>query len=224
MKILGCDTSTEHAVFTVGNEAGGLLSCVTFAHGRDLSRRFFSGLTSALALSHTDFASIDVLAVGIGPGSFTGIRCAMSTMRTLSQACGKPLVGVGTLDVYADDAAKYLSNPARIIAVLPSRRNEVYAAVYAQDGRPIDDPFVATPEKVREIVNSSVLPVLLCGQTDCILAQSVSFSQLRPGPPPESLARMAALKTARQDFTVPSALLPAYVVAPVITAHKTATC
>lgn len=74
---------------------------------------------------------IDRVAVGIGPGSFTGLRVGIAIAQGLSEGWGVPLVGVPSLQAMALAAP---ATAARCV-LLDARRNELFAAVYAPDGR-----------------------------------------------------------------------------------------
>jgi tRNA threonylcarbamoyladenosine biosynthesis protein TsaB len=82
------------------------------------------------------WADIDRIAVGVGPGTFTGLRIGIATARALAIARGLPLVGVSTLESVALTAAS--SAAARdaeiILAVLDARRREVFAAAWRRTG------------------------------------------------------------------------------------------
>jgi tRNA threonylcarbamoyladenosine biosynthesis protein TsaB len=78
-----------------------------------------------------DWDQVDRIAVGIGPGGFTGLRLGVATARALAQARDLPLVGVSSLAALA--AAAEGSDPARgqtprVVAVIDARRGEVFAA------------------------------------------------------------------------------------------------
>lgn len=92
------------------------------------------------------WSEIDRIAVGRGPGTFTGLRIGMATARALGQSLGVPLVGVSTLESlglnHAAARAEPASAPSSVLAVLDARRREVFAAAWAlpADGRPDDEP------------------------------------------------------------------------------------
>lgn len=88
------------------------------------------------------FGDLDRVAVGVGPGTFTGLRIGVATARGLAQAHGVPLVGVSTLRALAGGAA--VDAPATV-AVLDARRGEAFAAAW-EAGAAVDpaaEPLLA---------------------------------------------------------------------------------
>jgi len=78
----------------------------------------------------------DFLVCTIGPGSFTGLRIGVGTIKGLAMATGKPVVGVSSLEVLA---ANVFSTSLHICPMLDAQRGQVYTAVYKMDddGLPI---------------------------------------------------------------------------------------
>jgi tRNA threonylcarbamoyladenosine biosynthesis protein TsaB len=84
----------------------------------------------------TSFDALDRIAVGIGPGTFTGLRIGIATARALAQARATPLVAISTLHSLALGAERARVDGLQIDAVLPlidARRGEVFAAVWHAD-------------------------------------------------------------------------------------------
>jgi tRNA threonylcarbamoyladenosine biosynthesis protein TsaB len=86
------------------------------------------------------------LAVGVGPGGFTGLRIGIATARALAQARGLEVVPVSSLEALAAGVAS--SQP--VAAVIDARRGEVFAAVFAPDRSPLLAPAALTPEALAE--------------------------------------------------------------------------
>ena len=92
------------------------------------------------------WGAVSLLAVGLGPGSFTGVRIGIATARGLAAGTGLPLVGVCTLDAIGRALGERGGAGAGQLAVLDARRGEVFAALYsAGPGTRLWEPFVAPP-------------------------------------------------------------------------------
>lgn len=98
-------------------------------------------LLDAAALSFTD---VDRIAVGVGPGGFTGLRIGVATARALAQSTGAELVGVSTLRALAAVAGPQAPAGSGVLAVIDARRGEVFAAGW-RAGEPVFEQVAATP-------------------------------------------------------------------------------
>jgi tRNA threonylcarbamoyladenosine biosynthesis protein TsaB len=103
--------------------------------------------------------AVDRLAVGIGPGSFTGLRIGIATARALAQALSLPIAGVGTLAALARGISE--AHPGRSsLPLLDARRGEVFAALYDDRAEEVWKPLVATPEALaRRIAELEQAPL-----------------------------------------------------------------
>ncbi|MBA3867511.1 MAG: tRNA (adenosine(37)-N6)-threonylcarbamoyltransferase complex dimerization subunit type 1 TsaB, partial [Solirubrobacterales bacterium] len=102
------------------------------------------------------------LAVGLGPGSFTGLRIGIATARGLSASTGLPARGVCTLDAVAAGIGEGGAEGQRL-AVLDGYRGEVFAALYPDRGERIWEPFVCRPEQLAERVGELETPPSVAG-------------------------------------------------------------
>jgi tRNA threonylcarbamoyladenosine biosynthesis protein TsaB len=98
---------------------------------------------------------VDLLAVGLGPGTFTGLRVGIATVRGLSVSLGTPARGVCTLDALARgireaEGASAVDPNGAALPVLDGWRGEVFAALYDADGGRIWEPAVYRPEELAE--------------------------------------------------------------------------
>jgi tRNA threonylcarbamoyl adenosine modification protein YeaZ len=91
---------------------------------------------------------LSAIAVGVGPGPFTGLRVGLVTARTLAWALEIPVYGVCTLDVLAVEAAETGTVPGDFVVATDARRKEVYLAMYDVDGGRLDGPVVVRPDDV----------------------------------------------------------------------------
>jgi tRNA threonylcarbamoyladenosine biosynthesis protein TsaB len=95
-------------------------------------------IAAVMSEAGVDWPEIDRIAVGLGPGTFTGLRIGVATAKALGQASGAPLVGVSTLHALADGASgpEEAGEPDRdvVLAMLDARRGEVYAGAWSMRG------------------------------------------------------------------------------------------
>ena len=97
--------------------------------------RLPSDLQRVLDAAHVGVEEIDLLAVGAGPGSFTGLRVGIATMQGLAFARGLKVVPVSILDALARESAERAAGPLPIGAWIDAQRGEVFAALYDPAGR-----------------------------------------------------------------------------------------
>jgi len=97
------------------------------------------------------FAGVDRIAVGLGPGTFTGLRIGVATARALAQATGAELVGVSTLRALAAAAEPAARPGAGVLAVIDARRGEVFAAGW-RGGQPVIEPVALAPACLARLV------------------------------------------------------------------------
>jgi tRNA threonylcarbamoyladenosine biosynthesis protein TsaB len=91
---------------------------------------------------------VTAIAVGVGPGPFTGLRVGLVTARTLGAVLDIPVYGVCTLDVLAAQAVDQGTVEEPFLVATDARRKEVYWASYDQEGRRLDGPHVSRPGDV----------------------------------------------------------------------------
>jgi tRNA threonylcarbamoyl adenosine modification protein YeaZ len=87
--------------------------------------------------------NVSAIAVGVGPGPFTGLRVGLVTARTMALALGIPVHGVCTLDVLAAEA--FDAGLDDFLVATDARRKEVYFATYDERGTRLDGPLVERP-------------------------------------------------------------------------------
>jgi len=103
------------------------------------------------------------LGVGIGPGTFTGLRIGVATGRALAQATGVELVAVSTLAALAWGASR---GPARssVLTLIDARRGEVFAASWTHGGVLLRGPVALAPDRLPDMLPESDSPVLAVGE------------------------------------------------------------
>ncbi|HVS99533.1 MAG TPA: tRNA (adenosine(37)-N6)-threonylcarbamoyltransferase complex dimerization subunit type 1 TsaB [Solirubrobacterales bacterium] len=108
------------------------------------------------------WAAVDLIAVGLGPGSFTGLRVGIATARGLTAGLGVPARGVSTLDALGAGIAAAGATGERL-AVLDGYRGEVFVALYGAGGETRREPAVMRPEELAERLGAGSDPPSVAG-------------------------------------------------------------
>ena len=131
MKILALEASTLMGGVAVVDDEG-VICELTLSVAETHSAQLMPAVDYALRMAGLKLGELDAFAVALGPGSFTGLRIGLSTVKGLAVAASKPLVGIPTLEAMAH-AFPYC--PRLICPMLDARMKEVYAAFFeARDG------------------------------------------------------------------------------------------
>jgi len=131
MRILALDASTEWCSVALGGESG--FEERIEAAGQRHSALMLPMVESLLSSTKTSLGSLDGIAFGAGPGSFTGLRVACGIAQGLALGAGLRIVGIGTLAAMAE-AARRRHAATRVLAALDARMREVYVAAYEREG------------------------------------------------------------------------------------------
>ena len=125
MIVVGIETSTPQTSVAIGTQ-NEIVARVSVA-GRARQESVTPLLHELLHRSGLTLSQVGGVAVGVGPGLFTGLRVGVETAKTLAQVTGMPIVGITSLDALAYSVRH---TPRRIAAVIDARRGEVYSALY----------------------------------------------------------------------------------------------
>lgn len=126
MIVLGIETSHEQGSVGLSTD-GHSLGEVLFSTELGSGERLLPAVESVLMLNNIERDQLELIAVALGPGSFTSLRIGMAVGKGLAQALGIPIVGVPSMAAYAE-IVSFL--PGKICVVLPDRRDLVYYALY----------------------------------------------------------------------------------------------
>lgn len=211
------DTATPQVGVALGSEEG-LLAQVRLARGRRHAEQLAPAIEYVLRESGVKAGDLAAVAVGIGPGLFTGLRVGVTTAKVMAQALEIPVVPVPSLDIVAYP----VRFTARIVAaVCDARRGEVYHAVY----RPVPggvqrmrDYRVGPAREVGAELQATGEEVLFAGdgalmyrqvleeQVDRADFASASFAY----PSPSALVELACSRYRREEFVRPPEVKPLY--------------
>jgi tRNA threonylcarbamoyladenosine biosynthesis protein TsaB len=136
---------------------------------------------------------IDRIAVGIGPGSFTGLRIGIATARALAQARVIPIAPVGSLAALARGISRGDPAEGRLaLPVIDARRGEAFAALHDRHGAQLWEPFVAPPERLAERLRELGEPCLAGGDGAIRFVQELEAAGATVAPPEDPIHRLAA--------------------------------
>ena len=156
MRILAVDTATTSCSVAIVDNTS-LLSEFTLAKEETHSKHLMDMIKAALRMSGLNFSDLDGFAVTRGPGSFTGLRIGISTIKGLVVASEKPVVGVSSLEALAFQVSY---SRDLICPILDARRGEVYFSRYRFLNGHLKKQTkerVAPPDQAVEDLNESCL-------------------------------------------------------------------
>jgi tRNA threonylcarbamoyladenosine biosynthesis protein TsaB len=136
-------------------------------------------IAGVLAAGGLTVRDLDLLAVGIGPGSFTGVRVGVSVTRGLALALKIPAAGVSTLEALAFEARE-LTGDKPVLTVIDGGRDGIYAAIYDSFGKIAYAPLVAQLDKIAELAVSGV--TVLAGSAARRVAERIPSQSFLFGP------------------------------------------
>lgn len=161
MIVVGIETSTPQTSVALGNETGTLASIEL--HGKERRDSVVPALEQLLHWSDLELRQVGGVAVGLGPGLFTGLRVGVASAKALAQVLRVPIVAIPSLDVLAFG----VRHTRRLIAaVIDARRGEVFFAFYrAVPGgvMRLGEYAVARPERLAAELEATREDVLLVG-------------------------------------------------------------
>lgn len=216
MIVVGIETSTPHVSVALGTERE-LLGAISVA-GRSRQESVTPALEQLCAWTGVELSHVGGIAVGVGPGLFTGLRVGIETAKTLAQVLTVPIVGITSLDALAFSVRH---THKLIVAVIDGRRGEVFYAIYrALPGGVVrgSEYSVATPDHLcaeLETITGEMLAVgdgaiLYRDQLEELGSQVEFASAIRAHPEAAALVELAVPRLLREDYDRLHDLVPMY--------------
>lgn len=186
MRVLGIDTSTEVSSVAVAT-AEGTLAAESLANARGHLEFLAPAIERVCARAGVPLAAIDGVAVGLGPGLFTGLRVGVATAKAIARFAPAPIVGVPSLDVLAHGVR---SSPYLVCACVDAKRDEVFAALY-RGGDRVSEIATWTPEALAADLDARGEETLVVGNAARALAGPGRHAGEPDHPRAEHLVAMA---------------------------------
>lgn len=216
MFVLGIDTATPVTSVAIGSQAG-IVAAFRVRQARGHARVLVPAVRWLLEQADLTPSAVGAVAVGTGPGLFSGLRVGVSSAKSFAQAWGRPMVAVPSLDLLAF-TNRHTSHT--ICAVIDARRGEVFAAFYRQTPGGVlrvGGYQVVRPDQLAAAIEARDEHVLLVG--DGTLAYRREFerlsgcelgSSLQSAPSAEALVELAVPQLEREQFVSPFEVTPMY--------------
>lgn len=194
MRVLSLDSATEAATCAV-IEDDKLLGEITYNYKKQHSVLLMTLIDTLLKNINSDISSIDGFVVSKGPGSFTGLRIGMATIKGLCEGTKKPFVSISSLDALAYNLAY---TDGLICPILNALRGNVYTALYCFENgalKIITDYMVISIEELISIIKNQNKKVTFIGDAVALFKPELkkAFENVQFAPAHLNLVKAAAL-------------------------------
>jgi len=163
--VVGFDTATPDTAVCAGRDGEVLYESLLGLSAEGKPRHatvLLEEIETAVAAAG-GWEAVGSIAVGLGPGSFTGVRVGIATAKGLGAGSGTAVAGVCTLDAIGLGLRESDPGERDCLAVLDARRGEVFAALYSPSGARVWEPLVASPADLAERVGGLPRPPVAAG-------------------------------------------------------------
>jgi tRNA threonylcarbamoyladenosine biosynthesis protein TsaB len=220
MRVLGIDTSTRRASVALW-ENGTVIARTTAEQPMQHAERMISLVDAAIGMAGWPKSSLDLVACGVGPGSFTGVRVGIATAKGIAFGLSRPLVGVGSLEAMA----RALRSDAEVIVPLvDAKKGEVFLAAYDAAGAGLLDPMhLASARVAATLAKFAAKRAVVLGEIAACIDTGTIKAHRDPSTDLPDAAAVAMVGAERMATLGPCnlhALEPAYVRPPDITSPR----
>jgi tRNA threonylcarbamoyladenosine biosynthesis protein TsaB len=216
--VLGIETSTPQTVVALGSEEG-IVAGTVLSAGRPGDEVVVPAIQHLMRWSGTSPSGLSAVAVGLGPGLFTGMRVGIATAKTLAQVLRIPMVGLASLDMLAF-SVRYARSA--ICAAIDAKRGELFYAFYrpVPGGVTRETEFeVGPPDRLGAELEARREDILMVGNGALaygrdleVAGTHVEFATAAYAfPAAGALIELAIARLAREDYDRVYELKPYYV-------------
>ncbi|MEN8236339.1 MAG: tRNA (adenosine(37)-N6)-threonylcarbamoyltransferase complex dimerization subunit type 1 TsaB [Pseudomonadota bacterium] len=151
MNILTFDTSFDHCSVALVPQEGQMV-CDIEPLQRGHAEALIPKIEKLLQQTGISFQEIGLIAVGAGPGSFTGVRVAVATARGLELAAKIPVVAINSFAVFSSMALPKIKEDEQLYVVLDARRRDLFYQAYDAQGVPEFEPQMTMPQDLLQLI------------------------------------------------------------------------
>lgn len=215
MLILGIETSTTQVSCALGGHEG-VLAAAQVNRGQRHAELLVPMVQQVCRAAEVRLADLGAIAVGTGPGLFTGLRVGLASAKAMAYALRIPMIGAGSLDLLAFPVR---CTTKTIVAVVDARRGEVFAASYrATPGglQRLDGPRVCAPADLASDLQARNEDCLLVGDGALRYREQLErrgVEHAEPAlahPSAWALVQLAHAQALREEFVGPDEIHPTY--------------
>jgi len=200
MRILAFDTATTGCSAAVWAD-GAVAAHRARAMPRGQSEALLPMIQEAMAAAGMAFGDLDLLAVTVGPGAFTGLRIGLAAARGMALAAGLPCLGVTTMEAVAEAVPEEERGDGPVLIALDAKRADLYAQAFGPEGAPLAAPAAVLPEDLPDLLPPGAAAATVAGDAagpalEALAAAGIAGrASSAPGVP--DAARIAALAARR---------------------------
>jgi tRNA threonylcarbamoyladenosine biosynthesis protein TsaB len=212
MHVLAIDTSTWTASVAVCDEHGAVIAAGE-ARTETHSENLLPLVADVVGRAGIAASALDAVAVGAGPGSFTGLRIGLATAKGIAFAAGRPLWAVSSLAALALDLRAH-DQATLLVPVLDARRSEIFAGFYDRELRPRAAEQVMAPDALAaaiDRVRAAGEEVALCGDALAVYPALAALGAVPGARTTPSAAAIAQLALAGERTDVLGHGAPVYI-------------
>ncbi len=160
--ILAMDTALNGCSVAIFNAASDKCYAISEAMTRGQSERLVPMIEEVIDKAGIKKQQIDLVAVTVGPGAFTGLRIGLSTAKVFAQALGAPVIGMSTLEILA---RQYFISGHRVaekdlLVAIDTKRSDYYCQFFTEKGRVLTEPFASDAKTANSSADKAYV---VCG-------------------------------------------------------------
>lgn len=227
--ILCIETGTDICSVGIAKD-GEMISLRESSEGRDHASRVGLFVKEVLEQIEITPSDLDAVAIGMGPGSYTGLRIGVSFAKGMCYALGKPLIAIGSLDMLVELARENYETSilavenweeARLVPMIDARRMEVYTQCFDSAGEPLSEVSAKIIDEGSLSEYNDGRPMLIFGNGAQKCSELLEWAQyIEVAPSASGIGRVAQIKLDRGEVEDIAYFEPFYLKDFVVTTSK----